>query len=135
MSIVGPSLKGNSMNVLHVARRRQRGMSFFGLIFTAIIVAFAGLLAIQVLPTVNEYLTVQRTIKKVLDDNPGSIPAIRTAFDRQKTIEYAINTISGSDLEISQQGDKTTVSFAYDKQVPIMDPVYLLIKYKGSQTR
>ena len=52
-----------------------------------------------------------------------------------RSIEYAISSISGSDLEITQQGDKTTISFAYDKQVPILDPVYLLIKYKGTQTR
>ena len=76
-----------------------------------------------------------RSIKKVLDENPGSIPGMRTAFNRQKDIEYAISSISGSDLEITQQGDKTTISFAYDKQVPILDPVYLLIKYKGTQTR
>lgn len=119
---------------LSTARRRQRGMGLFGLVFWAMVVAFCGLVAVKALPTLNEYWTIERSIRKVLQDHPGSIPAIRTAFDRQKDIEYAISAISGSDLEVSQQGDRFTVSFAYDKEIALIEPVYLLIKYKGSHT-
>ena len=52
------------MSIRHPARGRQRGMTFFGLVFTAILLAFLGLLAVQTLPTVNEYFTIQRAIKK-----------------------------------------------------------------------
>jgi hypothetical protein len=38
--------------------------------------------------------------------------------------------ISGNDLEIEAVGDGFRVSFAYDKEVEIMDPVFLLIKYR-----
>ena len=116
----------------HNRRQRQLGMGLFGMVFLAVIVAFVGLVVIRVLPTVNEYLTIERAVKKILADNPGSVPAIRTAFDRQKDIEYSISSISGSDLEIAQQGDKTVVSFGYDKEVPVVEPVFLLIKYRGS---
>ena len=118
--------------------RRNRGTSHaafvFGLLFWAMVVAFCGLVAVKTLPTLNEYWTIERSIRKVLQDHPGSIPAIRTAFDRQKDIEYAISAISGSDLEVTQQGDRFTVSFAYDKEIALIEPVYLLIKYKGSHT-
>jgi uncharacterized membrane protein YhiD involved in acid resistance len=119
----------------HLPSRRQQGMSLFGMLFLAITITFVGLVAVRVLPTINEYLTIERAVKKVLEENPGSVPSIRSAFDRQKDIEYSISSISGSDLEISQQGDKTTVSFAYEREVQVIDPVYLLIKYKGSHTR
>ena len=29
------------------------------------------------------------------------------------------------------EGDKIVISFAYDKEVELVDPVYLLIKFKG----
>lgn len=119
----------------HTTTRRQQGMSLFGMLFLAIVIAFIGLVTVRVLPTINEYLTIEKAVKKVLDANPGSIPAIRTAFDRQKDIEYAITSISGSDLEISQQGEKTTISYAYEREVPVVEPVFLLIKYQGSHTR
>ena len=120
---------------MHHAPRRQRGMSLFGMLFLGILIAFVGLVAVRVLPTINEYLTIKRAVGKVLDEGAGSVPAIRSAFERQKDIEYSISSISAADLEIVQSGDKTTVSFAYDKQVPLIEPVYLLIKYRGSHTR
>ncbi|MBQ0929670.1 DUF4845 domain-containing protein [Ideonella alba] len=119
----------------HSRRCGQLGMGLFGMLFLAILIAFIGLVAVRVLPTINEYLTIEKAVKKVLDENPGSVPAIRTAFDRQKDIEYSISSISGSDLEVSQQGDKTNVSYAYEREVPVIEPVFLLIKYKGSHTK
>jgi uncharacterized membrane protein YhiD involved in acid resistance len=113
------------------ARRTQRGMSVFGLVFWAVVVSFIGLIALRVLPTLNEYFTIQRAVKKVAAENAGSIPAIRAAFERQKDIEYAISSIGGSDLEIESKADGFTVRFAYDKEIELFPPVFLLIKYRG----
>jgi hypothetical protein len=54
----------------------------------------------------------------------------RAAFDRQKEIEYSIDR-SGKDLESPRKNDKVVISFAYDKEIPIYGPVFLLIKYEG----
>lgn len=111
--------------------RTQRGLTLFGLLFWAIAISFLGLVTVKVLPTLNEYFTIQRAIKTVMAENPTSIPAIRVAFEKQKAIEYAISTIGGKDLDIQQDGDSFTVRFAYDKEIELIDPVYLLIKYHG----
>jgi hypothetical protein len=55
----------------------------------------------------------------------------RTAFDRQRDVEYSITAIKGSDLIITKENDKVVVGYAYDKLVPIYGPVYILIKYEG----
>ena len=55
----------------------------------------------------------------------------RKAFDRQKDIEYSIKSISGKDLEITKESDRVVIAFAYDVEVPIMGPVFLLVKYEG----
>jgi hypothetical protein len=47
-------------------------------------------------------------------------------------IEYSIKSISGKDLEITKENDKVVIRFAYDSEIELMDPVFLLIKYKGS---
>jgi hypothetical protein len=55
----------------------------------------------------------------------------RQAFERQKDIEYSISSISGKDLMITKDYDKVVIAFAYEKEVPIAGPVYILIKYEG----
>lgn len=111
--------------------RPPRGVSLFGLMMWAIVIGFIGYVAVRVLPTVNEYLTVQRAVDRVAAEAPATVAEVRKAFDRQKEIEYAISSISGKDLEITKENDRLVIRFAYDKEVPIVEPVYLLMKYQG----
>jgi len=112
-------------------RARQRGFTMFGLIFWACMIGFLAYVAVRTLPTVNEYMTIQRTVDKIAAAPAPTVADIRTAFDRQKEIEYSIQSISGKDLEITKENDRVVVSFAYDKEVPLAGPVYILLKYQG----
>ena len=55
----------------------------------------------------------------------------RQAFERQQNIEYSISSIGPQDLKVTKENDKVVIRFAYDKEVPLFEPVYLLIKYSG----
>ena len=112
-------------------RMRQRGVTLFGLMFWAIIVGFVALIGMRVLPTLNEYFTIQRAVKKIAADSPSTVPEVRSAFEKQKDIEYSIPSISAKDLVVTKENDKVVIKFAYDKEVEIVKPVYLLIKYEG----
>lgn len=111
--------------------RRQRGITLFGLLIWAIIIGFVALIGMRVLPTMNEYWTIKRAVNKIASENPGTVPEVRKAFDRQKDIEYSITTIGSKDLSITKENDRLVISFAYDKEVEIIPPVFLLIKYEG----
>ena len=113
------------------ARARQRGITLFGLMFWALFFGFVGYVLVRTLPTVNEYLTIQRTIEKVAASQPATVNEARIAFDRQKEIEYAIASVSGKDLQITKENDKVVISYAYNKEVPLWGPVYILLKYEG----
>jgi hypothetical protein len=110
----------------------QRGVSLIGLMAWAIIIGFIGYVAVRVLPTVNEYLTIQRAVNRVAAESPPTVAEVRRAFEKQKEIEYSISSISGKDLEVTKENEKLVIRFAYDKEIPIVEPVYLLMKYKGS---
>lgn len=112
-------------------RRKQRGMSLIGLMAWAIIIGFIGYVAVRVLPTLNEYMTIQRAVDRVAAESPATVGEVRKAFDKQKDIEYSISSISGKDLEVTKENEKLVIRFAYDKEIPIVEPVYLLLKYKG----
>jgi hypothetical protein len=113
------------------AASHQRGATLFGLLLWAVGISAIAVLGLKVFPTVNEYITIQRAVDKIMATSPTSVPDIRRAFERQKEIEYSISTIGGSDLEIDATGEKIKVSFAYDKEIELVGPVFLLIKYRG----
>jgi hypothetical protein len=110
---------------------RQRGLSLFSMAIVAIIVGFFALMVMRAFPSINEFLTIRKSITSIMRNNPSGAAEIRNLFDKQKEVEYSIQTISGKDLEITQDGDRLRTRFAYQVEVPIIEPVYLLIKYEG----
>ena len=80
--------------------------------FWAIVIGFFAYVLVRALPTVNEYLTIQRAVEKIAASAPSTVPEARRAFDRQKDIEYSITAISGSDLEITKENDKVVIRYA-----------------------
>ena len=112
-------------------RGRQRGLTLFSLLFWGIFIGFTGYVLVRTLPTLNEYFTIQRAVDKIAQSQPATVGEARQAFERQKDIEYSISSISGKDLMITKDDDKVVIAFAYEKEVPIAGPVYILIKYEG----
>ena len=112
-------------------RRSQRGVTLIGLLFWAVVVASVSLVALKVLPSLNEYFTIQRAINKIASNNPGTVAEVRRAFENQQIIEYSISSISAKDLEITKDNERVVISFAYDKEIELIEPVFLVIKYRG----
>ncbi|MFN3303486.1 MAG: DUF4845 domain-containing protein [Roseateles sp.] len=112
--------------------RAQRGFTLIGLLFWGAVIAVAAVVAMKVFPTVLEYYTVQRVVDRIAAGNPSTVPAVRQEFDRARQVEYSIQSISGSDLTISKDGnDRVVIEFAWNKEIDLFGPVYLLIKYSG----
>ena len=112
-------------------RQAQRGITLFGLLFWGMLIGIAAYIVIRVFPTVNEYLTIQRTVETIAKAQPSTVAEARQAFDKQRDIEYPIASITGKDLTVTKKNDKVVIGYAYDKLVPIYGPVYLMIKYEG----
>jgi hypothetical protein len=115
----------------HAAWRSQRGITLFGLMFWALLIGFGAYLVVRVFPTVNEYLTVKRTVDTIARAQPATVAEVRQSFDRQKDLEYSISAISGKDLSVTKENDRVVIGFSYDKLIPIYGPVFILIRYEG----
>ena len=110
--------------------RFQRGFSLFNVLVLAIVVSALAIMAMRVFPTVNEYFTIVKVVN-VIAKKARSPEEVRAMFEKQVIIEYSIESITSADLLVTRQQDKLVVSFAYNKEIPIAGPVYLLIKYQG----
>jgi len=119
------------MRQRHPRLPAQRGISLLGLLFWAVLIGFVTLVGMKTFPSVNEFLTIQRAVSQIAKTGANSVPEIRTAFDKQKEIEYSIQSISGKDLEITKENDRVVIGFRYDREVELYGPVSLLIHYEG----
>ena len=111
--------------------RRQRGITLIGLLAWAIVVGFVGYLAVRVLPTVTEFYTIQGAVNRLAASPANTVPEIRTAFNKQLQIDQTISSVTAKDLDITKENDRVVISFAYEKEIEIAGPVFLLIKYAG----
>ena len=119
------------MATLHRSSARQRGVTLIGLLTWSILVGFVGYMVIRVIPTVSESYTIQGVIERLAAAPPATVPEIRSAFNRQKQIDATIVSLGGEDLDITKENDKVVIGFAYEKEIPMFGPVFLLIKYAG----
>jgi hypothetical protein len=110
-------------------RSRQRGITFFGLIFVGAVLAISGVIAAQVFPTLLEFQAVGKAANKAAQDGT-SVGDIRASFDKAAAIDD-IKSIGGRDLEVTKEGDKVVVSFAYQREIHLVGPAWLTLKYAG----
>jgi Domain of unknown function (DUF4845) len=109
---------------------RQRGLSLVGLILVGIIVVALIALGFRVVPAVVEWIAIERAVQKIKSEGT-TVREIQAAFDRHATIDD-ITSINSRDLDITKEGDRIVISYAYAKKVPIMDNVSLVIDFSGT---
>ncbi|MDP3699992.1 MAG: DUF4845 domain-containing protein [Hylemonella sp.] len=108
----------------------QRGITFIGLLFIGGILAVSGVVLAQVVPTVIELQAIHKAAKKAASEG-GTVADVKAVFDRAASIDD-IKSISGKDLNVTKNGEKVVVSFAYEREIHLAGPAWLTLKYEGS---
>lgn len=109
-------------------KTRQVGISFIGMLFVIGVLAFVGVIGAQAIPTVLEFQAITKAASKAKEGS--TVAEVRSIFDKAAQIDE-IKSITGKDLEVTKDGDKTVVAFAYRKEIALGGPAYLLLKYTG----
>lgn len=109
-------------------KSRQRGISFLGLLFVGGVLAMVGVVAAQVFPTVLEYQAIEKAANRA--SSGATVAEVRSLFDKSAAVDR-ITSISGRDLDISKEGERTVVAFAYQREIHLAGPAYLTLKYQG----
>ncbi len=111
-----------------IGLRTQQGVSFLGLLFVVAVLACIGVVAAQVIPTLIEYQAIDKAVNKAKEGS--TVPEVRAIFDRAQAVDD-FTAVSGKDLDVRKVGDKVVVSFAYEREIHLVGPAFLLLKYKG----
>src|SRR5437762_12276845 len=109
-------------------KARQTGISFIGLLFVGGVLACLGVVGAQVFPTVVEYQAILKAAQKASEGN--TVAEVRKIFEKASDIDD-IKSVTPKDLEVSKEGDKVIVKFAYTREIHLFGPAFLVIKYAG----
>jgi len=115
--------------------RKQRGMTFIGLLLMIAAALFIGMIVLKLTPAYLEYFNVKNAIKKIGNEpgfNEMTKKDIGDEFDRSASID-SIEVVQGRDLEVSkEESGKQVVSVEYQKVVPIIGNVSALLDFSVS---
>lgn len=109
-------------------KARQRGISFIGLLFVAGTLAVVGVIAAQVFPTFIEYQAIVKAAQKAAQGT--TVVEVRNLFDKQASVDD-FKSVTGKDIDVTKEGDKIVVSFAYQREIHLTGPAFLVLKYEG----
>jgi hypothetical protein len=112
----------------HQFKSRQGGFSLLAMLFIVGVLAYLGVVGAQVFPTVLEYQAALKAVQKASAGN--TVGDVKIIFDKAAQIDD-INSISGKDLVVTKEGDKVVVKFAYNKEIHLAGPAFLVMKYVG----
>lgn len=113
-------------------RKNQLGVSLGGLLVGGAIFIVLVMLGLKLTPSYIEFFAVKKAIAALGEDarNGANAAAIRKSFDNRATID-AIDSVKGSDLEISKDASGLVVSIAYRKEIPLVSNVGLYINFSA----
>jgi hypothetical protein len=115
-------------------RNRQRGITLMGLIVGSVVLIFAAVLAMKLVPPYLEFFAVKKAMAGIAADTRGrsvSVPDIRRLFENRSAIDD-INSVKSSDLEISKEGNSYVVTAAWRKEVPLFANIGVYIDFTAS---
>jgi hypothetical protein len=116
-------------------QRRQRGLSMIGFLFVAAVLLVVALLAFRMIPAYIEWYTIQRALEAaVADSSDLSVASIRRGMDRKLSADYA-DAITPKDVEVSKIGNVVTASASWQKILPMVSNVSLLLEFNASASR
>jgi len=115
--------------------KRQRGVSMIGFLFVAAVVVTVALLAFRMMPAYIEYFTIQKALEGALaDSNDLSVASIRKAMDRRLSADYA-DAITAKDVEVTKNGNVITAAVSWEKKLPVVKNVSILLEFDASASR
>ena len=112
--------------------KNQRGVALSGLLFWSIVLVLVAVLGMKVLPTYIEYSKILKDAKAAVSKvGPDSTVAdVRRSFD--KFAEIDMLDFPSSQLDVTKDGGRIVIEFAYEKRIHLFWNVSLLIDYKGT---
>ncbi|MCX8144908.1 MAG: DUF4845 domain-containing protein [Azovibrio sp.] len=113
--------------------KKQAGLALSSLIIWCVVIALTALVGMKLVPAFVEYQSILKTVKTVASEAPAeaTVADIRKAFDKYDQVND-FPSIDAQDLQITKEAGRLVVAFSYEKRIPLVANVSLVIDFNGS---
>lgn len=114
-------------------RNKQLGISLGGLMAGAAVLIVCAMIGLKLAPSYIEFFAVKKAVNALATESRGSatVAEIRKSFDQRATIDD-INTIKGSDLEITKDSGGIVISASYRREIPLFSNIGVYIDFRAA---
>jgi hypothetical protein len=116
-------------------KKAQRGISAFGLMMLAVLIAFGGLVGLKLFPVYMESMKIDNALKGVIEDpdiSSQSRKDIRLSISKRLDID-GITRIHYNNFpeygEITKEGDNVTINITYRAETPLFGNLALVADF------
>ena len=114
-------------------RNKQLGLSLGGLMAGAAVLIVCAMVGLKLAPSYIEFFAIKKAVNALATESRGSatVSEIRKNFDQRATIDD-INTIKGSDLEITKDSGGLVISASYRREIPLFSNIGVYIDFRAA---
>ena len=112
--------------------KQQRGVTFGGFIMVAFLLVFVAIFSMKLIPAYMENGKIQKALDAIVRDpamQNAPVAEIRDSFFKRANTMDNVTAINQSDLEISKENGRLTLSASYKVILPLAGNVKLLIEF------
>lgn len=117
--------------------KRQRGVTFVGMIFIAGLIILGAIIALKLVPAYIEYATVVQHLREIAhspDARGGSPRDIQVMFSKRAQIDN-IRAVAADDIEVVREGDSVVLTASYQTKVKLFGNLNACIDFEASSSK
>lgn len=110
---------------------RQRGLSLSGLLFVAVVLIFAAVGAMKLIPAYMQSAQVQNVFDAIVQDpemQKASVRDIRMSYIKRASIND-ITAVKAEDVEVEKDANGISLSTSYTVKIPVAGNAILLLEF------
>ena len=116
--------------------KRQRGVTFVGMIFIAALIILGAIIALKLVPAYIEYATVVQHLRELArsPEARGSPREIQMLFSKRAQIDD-IRAVTADDIEITREGESVVLTASYQTKVKLFGNLSACIDFEASSSK
>jgi hypothetical protein len=114
-------------------RNKQLGISLGGVMAVSAVLIILAMIGLKLAPSYIEFFAVKKAVNALASEARGNatVAEIRKSFDQRATIDD-INTVKGSDLEITKDSGGIVIVAAYRKEIGLVSNIGVYIDFRAA---
>ncbi len=110
--------------------KRQRGVTFVGMVFIAGLIVFGAIVGLKLIPAYIEYATIVNHLRELAKspEARGTPKELQNAFAKRAQIDD-IKSVSPTDLEVIKEGNSVVLTLSYSTKIALFGNISACIDF------